>query len=752
MITKKFNPLVSIVIPVFNGANYMREAIDSAVNQTYKNIEVIVIDDGSTDETENIAKSYGNKIKYIKKENGGVASALNLGIKKANGEYISWLSHDDSYKKEKIFKQINRLKKLSPKQRKHAILYSNYEIIDKNSNKTFSIQWESDFDLEKLDKPIFSLFHGLIHGCTLLIPKVCFEEVSFFDERLFTTQDYALWLKMFPKYKLIFQSQLLINSRSHDEQGSKNLSELHMSEANLLWTKAIENLSSRDLARANLKEFDFFIQLYKHFNQNKLVKPAKKAFLRAVNPKNGKKNLLIVTATLDGGLGKYIHDLNLMLSKEFNVYIFHVKNLDITVYYNLTKIFSISLNETITFKKMFYENEASEILKLIISLLDINLIQVNGFFYIGFHIIEIAKIEKIPIVYTAHDFSLLCLSLFFLNDKSEYCSMTKNLSRCNLCLKNNRYTNWLKINNTDSLLYYRNYIKHFVISNLDHIVFPTNFVRNSFLNFYPKIQLKKTTIIEHGIKKNYSNNFIKSNHLKLKIGIIGDIREHKGISILEKIINSLSPDKFEFTLFGKSAKPHKLLRIIEISNYNEITSLLKRNNISIVLILSKAPETFSYVLSESWSATIPVIATNIGALKERINKTDGGFLISYNNMVDDVVNLLNKIISNPQILIDKIENVKKIKQKSLKEMGREYSVLYNNLINLKNNDSTLNMRGLHFELMKECTIQNLFSRNKMTFAAKEKLILDKIYLTPVLGHLFVRLYLRIKKIIGTYEE
>ena len=77
-----FHPLVSIIIPVYNGANYMREAIDSALAQTYRNIEIIVVNDGSNDngETERIALSYGDKIKYFHKENGGVSSALNLGI------------------------------------------------------------------------------------------------------------------------------------------------------------------------------------------------------------------------------------------------------------------------------------------------------------------------------------------------------------------------------------------------------------------------------------------------------------------------------------------------------------------------------------------------------------------------------------------------------------------------------------------------------------------------------------------------
>ena len=107
------SPLVSIVIPVYNGTNFLKDAIDSALRQTYKNIEVIVVNDGSTDNggTEGIALSYGDKIRYFKKENGGVASALNHGIKEMRGEYFSWLSHDDVYNDNKIEEQINFLKK-----------------------------------------------------------------------------------------------------------------------------------------------------------------------------------------------------------------------------------------------------------------------------------------------------------------------------------------------------------------------------------------------------------------------------------------------------------------------------------------------------------------------------------------------------------------------------------------------------------------------------------------------------------------
>ncbi len=100
---------ITAIIPTYNSAKYITEAIDSVLNQTYANIEIIVVDDGSTDNTENILSNYVNKNKiiYVKKKNGGPGSARNLGIKLANGEYIAFLDADDMWEKNKIEKQLS---------------------------------------------------------------------------------------------------------------------------------------------------------------------------------------------------------------------------------------------------------------------------------------------------------------------------------------------------------------------------------------------------------------------------------------------------------------------------------------------------------------------------------------------------------------------------------------------------------------------------------------------------------------------
>lgn len=248
------NPKVSIIIPVYNGSNYLKEAIDSALNQTYEDVEVIVVNDGSNDngETEKIAKSYGDKIRYYYKENGGVASALNYGIKTMSGDYFSWLSHDDVYFPEKIQTQIGMLKFYSSP----VIYYSDFEFIDKNSD-FLRIKKSKSFTKNKFR--ISLITSHKIHGCTLLIPKECFEKYGNFNEKLMTVQDYELWFRFAKQYEFIYIPKVLIKSRLHKSQGSHKLNSIKVKETNLYYKWAIGELLKED--NRNSKLYLKFIML-----------------------------------------------------------------------------------------------------------------------------------------------------------------------------------------------------------------------------------------------------------------------------------------------------------------------------------------------------------------------------------------------------------------------------------------------------------------------------------------------------------
>ncbi|HOW25221.1 MAG TPA: glycosyltransferase [Bacteroidales bacterium] len=236
-------PLVSIVIPVYNGSNFLDEAIYSALAQTYSNIEVLVINDGSNDDgaTRNIALRYGDKIRYFEKENGGVATALNLGIKEMKGEYFSWLSHDDKYLPNKVSCQVDFLLNLS---NKIVVLYADIEFIDKDSN--IISQYKFHHYPPECFRPAF-IRESIISGCTLLVPKVCFELCGDFDPALKTTQDYDLWFKISEKFKFIHISEVLIQSRLHDKQDSNKLQNIALVERDSLYYHFIENISETEI-------------------------------------------------------------------------------------------------------------------------------------------------------------------------------------------------------------------------------------------------------------------------------------------------------------------------------------------------------------------------------------------------------------------------------------------------------------------------------------------------------------------------
>lgn len=228
---KNTNPKVSIIIPVYNGANYIKHAIDSALDQTYNNTEVLVINDGSTDNglTEQIAQSYGDRIRYIKKENGGVASALNMGIENMSGDLFAWLSHDDVYKPHKVQTQVDFWVELGFPQDK--IIFSDYELIDSAGTIIRTIILDRDL-LES--KPLYAVLRGSIHGCTVLVPRAMFQRAGLFDINLPTTQDYDLWFRMTKHGQFIHLPEPLIYSRWHEEQGSKKGD--HSEEITRLWS------------------------------------------------------------------------------------------------------------------------------------------------------------------------------------------------------------------------------------------------------------------------------------------------------------------------------------------------------------------------------------------------------------------------------------------------------------------------------------------------------------------------------------
>ncbi len=237
--------VVSIVIPVYNGANYLAEAIDSALAQTYPDCEVLVVNDGSTDggATEAVAASYGGRIRYLVKPNGHVASALNFGIRHMAGEYFSWLSHDDLYHPDKIEAQMGAQEGAD----RRTILYSDFEVLDAATG-TLTPQ-----RLPHTDPAHFRHFitlHNALHGCTLLIPRLCLEETGPFDETLRTTQDYDMWFRLAARFRFVHVPRILVTSRHHAEQGTHQFRGIAVAECDRLLAGFVRDLQPEEITAA----------------------------------------------------------------------------------------------------------------------------------------------------------------------------------------------------------------------------------------------------------------------------------------------------------------------------------------------------------------------------------------------------------------------------------------------------------------------------------------------------------------------
>jgi len=252
------NPKVTIVIPVYNGENFLKEAIDSALAQTYSNLEILVVNDGSKDETENICLSYGDKIRYIGQENKGVSSALNMAIKNMKGEYFSWLSHDDIYYPNKIETQINFINK---QKKKNIILYCDYACINadgKDYSKPFILNHQ-----ELTKKPEYSLLRGAINGITLLIPRKAFDDCGFFNLNLRCTQDYDMWLRMMKKdYKFVHMNVIITKTRIHSLQDTQKNSKV-ITEGINLWYNLIESINDKRKVELEGSIYNYYYEMAK---------------------------------------------------------------------------------------------------------------------------------------------------------------------------------------------------------------------------------------------------------------------------------------------------------------------------------------------------------------------------------------------------------------------------------------------------------------------------------------------------------
>lgn len=212
------NPLVSVIIPTYNREKYIKRAIDSVLSQTYQNFEIIIIDDGSTDNTKEFLQSYfGDKrICYIYQDNQGVATANNNGIKKASGKYIALLHSDDFWcDNRKIEKQINFLEKYHD----YLLVGGGIIRVKENGKETFRILYpENDEQIRKT-----MLLSCSFASSAVVFKKEAWKKTKGFNENIEVCEDWDLWMKIGKVGKLYNFQEYFI----HYQESEKSLSNFY---------------------------------------------------------------------------------------------------------------------------------------------------------------------------------------------------------------------------------------------------------------------------------------------------------------------------------------------------------------------------------------------------------------------------------------------------------------------------------------------------------------------------------------------
>ncbi len=289
--------IISVIIPVYNSEKFIKETIESVLNQTYKDFEIIIIDDGSSDNSLKCVESFmkGTDIKVMKQNNSGPSSARNLGIKSALGKYRAFLDSDDIMMPDRLELQVRALEE----DRNIGLVYTDLMTFNEsgivyNSKKRY-ITPHSGSVLNRL------LVENFITTSTVMVRKECLDNVGYFDEKLKHSEDYKMWLKIAMKYKIGYVDLPLVKYRYHENSLSSNKITITASSYKVVeefWKENIEYKGinkilyrvsvSKQLSKlghayySNCEKIEAVKCLIKSLVKNPFAKEAYKTFLKVI--------------------------------------------------------------------------------------------------------------------------------------------------------------------------------------------------------------------------------------------------------------------------------------------------------------------------------------------------------------------------------------------------------------------------------------------------------------------------------------
>lgn len=217
-------PSVSVIVTTYNRANYIKEAIDSVLSQTFRDWELIVVDDGSTDGTSEILHTFSEldkRICWMRQPNAGSAASRNAALARARGNYISFLDDDDRWLPEKLETQVAFMESHP----EIGFSYTRFQIFKKIENRLEHGKLFPEFLATKFEE----LPDAFIAPCTVLLRKSCLDEIGWFDLKYSVSEDFDLWLRFAQRWKIApidkVYAMTVMDDRNHEGKDQLTVNE-----------------------------------------------------------------------------------------------------------------------------------------------------------------------------------------------------------------------------------------------------------------------------------------------------------------------------------------------------------------------------------------------------------------------------------------------------------------------------------------------------------------------------------------------
>lgn len=214
-------PTVSVVIPTYNASGFIGEALESVFQQTYQDFEILVVDDGSTDDTAAVVRGFGSAVRFIQQEHAGPSRARNRGISEAKGSYIAFLDADDLWLPQKLEKQL-ALFRADPTL---GLVTVGHQAFDEEG--VYEPTWDKRADLFGDRNVATAIFlKSNVATPTVMVPRSVLEDVGGFEEEIYIGEDDNLWIRIAAKYRVGLIDDLLVQLRRREDSLTKDKARL----------------------------------------------------------------------------------------------------------------------------------------------------------------------------------------------------------------------------------------------------------------------------------------------------------------------------------------------------------------------------------------------------------------------------------------------------------------------------------------------------------------------------------------------